>query len=161
MYDGVTSLLTVPLAAWRDTGREPSPGNEILSGRYACYNIYQASDGRWVAVGALEPKFWAELCRRLACEDLIPSQFKESQDPVKARIAAVFRTKPAAVWFQELSDSDCCVTPVRTVGEVAAELPDRPAPPPPELGQHTFDVLGRAGLSFSELEDLQRQGVIA
>ena len=65
MYAGVISLLTIPLAAWRATGREPMPGNEILSGRYACYNLYQAADARWLAVGALEPKFWAELCRRL------------------------------------------------------------------------------------------------
>ena len=161
MYDGVTSLLTVPLAAWRDTGREPSPGNEILSGRYACYNIYQTADDRWIAVGALEPKFWAELCRRLRCEELIPGQFEEPQDPVKARIAAIFRTQPASVWFEQLWDSDCCVTPVRTVSEVAAELPDREGPPPPALGQHTFEVLSRSGVSHAELEELRRQGVIA
>ena len=160
MYDGVTSLLTVPLAAWRDTGREPSPGNEILSGRYACYNIYEAADGRWIAVGALEPKFWAELCRRLGCEELVARQFEESQDGVKERIAAIFRTKPANAWFEQLRDSDCCVTPVRTVSEVAAELPERDGPAPPALGQHTFEVLSRSGVSHTELEELQRQGVI-
>ena len=161
MYDGVTSLLTIPLAGYRDAGCEPRPGAETLSGRYACYNIYEAADGRWLAVGALEPKFWAELCRRLGCEDLIPRQFEEPQDTVKGRIAAIFRTKRAHDWFDKLRDSDCCVTPVRTVGEVAAELPDRDGPPPPALGEHTFEVLSRSGLARTELEELRRQGVIA
>jgi len=161
MYSGVTSLLTVPLAGWRDGGREPRAGAEILSGRFACYNIYEASDGRWVAVGALEPKFWAELCRRLGCEDLIPRQFEEPQDLVKTRIATIFRAKPARDWFDQLRDFDCCVTLVRTVSEVAAELPDRDRPPPPALGEHTFEVLSRSGLPRTELEELKRQGVIA
>lgn len=161
MYDGVTSLLTVPLAGYRETGCEPRPGSEMLSGRYACYNIYEAADGRWLAVGALEPKFWAGLCRVLGCEDLIPRQFEEPQDPVKARIAAIFRTKRAHDWFDQLRGSDSCVTPVRTVGEVAAELPDREGPRPPAMGEHTFEVLSRSGLAPTEIEDLKRQGVIA
>jgi alpha-methylacyl-CoA racemase len=161
MYAGVTSLLTVPLAAWHDTGCEPKPGAEILSGRYACYNIYQAADSRWLAVGALEPKFWAELCRRLGCDDLIPRQFDAQQDTVKSKVAAIFRTRPAHAWFDQLRDYDCCVTPVRTVGEVAAELPDRDGPPPPALGEHTFELLNRIGLPHTELEELKRQEVIA
>jgi crotonobetainyl-CoA:carnitine CoA-transferase CaiB-like acyl-CoA transferase len=160
MCAGVTSLLTIPLTAWRTTGREPMPGNEVLSGRYACYNLYQAADGRWLAVGALEPKFWAELCRRLAAEDLIARQFEEPQAGVKERMAAIFRTKPANVWFQDLRDTDCCVTLVRTISEVAAELPDLDAAPPPALGEHTRQVFSRCGLSTTEIEELARQGVI-
>jgi crotonobetainyl-CoA:carnitine CoA-transferase CaiB-like acyl-CoA transferase len=159
MYAGVTSLLTIPLAAWRATGREPMSGNEVLSGRYACYNLYQAADARWLAVGALEPKFWAELCRRLGADDLIARQFEEPQDAVKERIAAIFRTKPANAWFEELRNSDCCVTLVRSISEVAAELPDR-AGTPPALGEHTREVLGRSGFNAAEIEDLERQGVI-
>jgi crotonobetainyl-CoA:carnitine CoA-transferase CaiB-like acyl-CoA transferase len=90
MYAGVTSLLTIPLAAWHANGREPVAGQEILSGRYACYNLYQAADGRWLAVGALEPKFWAELCRQLGCPELITRQFEEPQNEVKSRIGAIF-----------------------------------------------------------------------
>lgn len=159
MYQGVTSLLTIPLTAWRKTGHEPMPGNEGLSGRYACYSLYQAGDGRWLAVGALEPKFWSELCRRLGCEDLIARQFEEPQHPVKERIASRLRAKPARDWFEELRDTDCCVTLVRTVSEVAAELPEA-AGTPPALGQHTREILGRSGLSGAELDDLSREGVI-
>lgn len=159
MYHGVTSLLTIPLTAWRSTAREPIPGNEVLSGRYACYNVYQAGDGRWLAVGALEPKFWAELCRRIGCEELIARQFEEPQDEVKTRIAAIFRTNAAREWFDELRASDCCVTLVRTVSEVAVELTD-PAGEPPVLGQHTREVLGHAGVRAEEMEELETQGVI-
>jgi crotonobetainyl-CoA:carnitine CoA-transferase CaiB-like acyl-CoA transferase len=161
MYAGVKSLLTIPLAAWRDAGREPMTGRETLSGRYACYSLYQAGDERWLAVGALEPKFWAELCRRLGCEELIAQQFVESQDEVKARVAAIFRTKPAQEWFEQLRDTDCCVTLVRTVSEVAAELPDRDGPAPPLLGQHTGEVLQRSGVPAAAMDELRREGVIA
>ncbi len=161
MYAGVTSLLTIPLAAWRDTGREPLPGKETLSGRYACYNLYQAADGRWLAVGALEPKFWAELCRRLGCEDLIPRQFEEPQEPVKSRVADIFRGQPAAYWFEQLRHTDCCVTPVRSISEVAADLPAPAELKPPRLGEHTREILSRCGVSQTDLQDLITQGVIA
>ncbi|HEY6390761.1 MAG TPA: CoA transferase, partial [Bryobacteraceae bacterium] len=146
MYAGVTSLLTIPLAAWHATGHEPRAGKGTLSGRYACYNLYQAADGRWLAVGALEPKFWTELCSRLGCPELVARQFEEPQDEVKARIEEIFRTKSAQAWFEQLRETDCCVTPVRTVSEVAAELPPRDGAAPPALGQHTDEILTRYGL---------------
>jgi crotonobetainyl-CoA:carnitine CoA-transferase CaiB-like acyl-CoA transferase len=161
MQAGVASLLTVPLAAWYDTGQEPLAGQGRLDGRYACYNVYPASDGRWVAVGALEPKFWAELCRRLGCDELIARQYEEPQDNLKARIAAIFRTKTARQWFDELREGDCCVTPVLSVSEVAAELPDRDGPAPPSLGGHTREILTRFGLSADEIQALMNEEVIA
>ena len=159
MYAGVTSLLTVPLTVWHSTGREPAPSAEILSGSYACYNLYEARDGRWLAVGALEPKFWAELCCRVGCEDLVARQFEEPQDPIKQCLASIFKTKSATEWFDALRDTDCCVTLVRTVSEVAAELPE-PSAAPPALGQHTREILHRFGLSSNEIEEFERQGVI-
>ena len=160
MYAGVTALLTVPLAMWQETGEEPVPGSLRLNGHYACYNVYQCSDDRWVSVGALEPKFWAELCRRLGRDDLIARQYEEPQDALKAEIALIFRTRAAFDWFEELRDSDCCVTPVRTISEVARELPES-TEVPPRLGQHTREVLSSGGLNATEIDDLIAQGVIA
>jgi crotonobetainyl-CoA:carnitine CoA-transferase CaiB-like acyl-CoA transferase len=140
MLDGVRSLMVIPLAGSRV---------ETLTGRYACYNIYPCRDGRWIAVGALEPKFWATLCRRLGCEDLIPLQFDdERRTEVKARLAGIFETNDAQSWFESLRDSDCCVTPVRSVNEISREM--MAAPPElaaPELGEHTTEILRRIGVT--------------
>lgn len=142
MMEGVASLLTIPLAEYATSGREPRAANELLSGRYACYNLYEAGDGRWLAVGALEPKFWAELCTLLEISHLAPVQFDDGrQDELKSTLAAIFRTRSAAAWFEYLRASDCCVTPVRSVGEVAAGLPPLNLRPAPALGQHTREIL--------------------
>ncbi len=138
MLAGVQSLLTIPLAGYRRTGREPSPGQGLLGGGYACYNLYQAADERWLAVGALEAKFWAELCRRLGCEDLAGRQFDEDQSLLKQRLAAIFRTRSATEWFETLRHYDCCVTPVLSVSEAAAHITNRGSrAPAPTLGEHT------------------------
>src|SRR5258708_16387518 len=75
MYAGVTSLLTIPLAAWQSTGREPETSQEILSGRYACYNLYEAPDGRWLAVAPLEPKFSPHLFTHLPSPQFLAPHF--------------------------------------------------------------------------------------
>lgn len=147
MLDGVVSLLPVPLALLAASGRIPRRGEERLSGRYACYNVYQASDGRWVAVGALEPKFWAALCRGLGCEELIPEQYAEGdrQAEIIGEVAARLRTRTAREWFDHFRNTDACVTPVQNVAEVIAEVqpgvwpklsetPGRPGGPAPGLG---------------------------
>jgi crotonobetainyl-CoA:carnitine CoA-transferase CaiB-like acyl-CoA transferase len=164
MLAGVEALLTIPLALYRTTGLEPRAGGETLSGRYACYNIYECADGRWVAVGALEPKFWRELCVRLGCEDLIPDQFAEGdrQAIVKDRLAATFRTRTAQQWFEMLAPFDCCVTPVRTVSEVARELDPLPASRRgPAPGEHTREIFNQYGIDDHEFETLRQEGVIA
>lgn len=150
MLRGVQALLKIPLSIYESTGGESQPSSEMLSGRYACYNIYEASGGRWLAVGALERKFWVELCCRLGCEDLIPNQFDDdAQAHAKARLASIFRGKSAEEWFRELRSlsPDSCVTPVRTVGEVARELDRNEGPPAPALGEHTREILARLGYS--------------
>ena len=119
MLDGAIMLQRVPLAHVA-TGQEPEPGGEMLTGLYACYNIYKTRDERWVAVGALEPKFWATLCRALDCEAFIPHQFAgaEQQCEMIATLSRIFINRDAAEWFALLGPTDACVTPVNTVGEM-------------------------------------------
>ena len=160
MTAGVQALLAIPLAEYERTGREPQAGREMLSGRYACYNVYQAKDGRWLAVGALESKFWANLCKQLDCMELIPLQFDDARQPeLKARLAGIFATRDADTWFNQLRQTDCCVTPVRTVAEVY--VPSEDPRRPPEIGEHTAELLAKSAYSETEIQRLKNIGAVA
>lgn len=177
MIDGMGGLLAVPLSVLRREKRRLRRGDELLSGAYACYNVYVGRDGRWMAVGALEKKFWANLCRQLGCEELIDEQY--SPDPkrreIKQRIATILAGRTAEEWFSLLRDHDCCLTPVRSLDEALANgyfacenpgiaLSDTPAEylntSVPELGQHSAEVLERCGIPASVIDDLKARGVI-
>jgi crotonobetainyl-CoA:carnitine CoA-transferase CaiB-like acyl-CoA transferase len=163
MLDGVASLMAAPLALYQATGQAPKRGGALLTGRYGCYRLYQAADGRWLAVGALEPKFWSELCRRLGCERFIHDQFAEGTRRLEiiGELARIFRSRAAQEWFEILRTSDTCVTPVRDPGEVMEDLaldhwetpvtprlgetPGQLGGPPPRLGEHTREILERGG----------------
>jgi crotonobetainyl-CoA:carnitine CoA-transferase CaiB-like acyl-CoA transferase len=160
MVDGVAWLLPVALGLHAATGDLPARGDGVLTGRYACYRVYETADGRWIAVGALEPKFWQALCRVLGCEPFIADQFAEGprREEIIAELARIFRTRTAVEWSARLQPVDACVTPVRNVAEVAAQYglgrgdsvvapklkdtPGRLGGPPPRLGEHTREMLG-------------------
>jgi len=105
------------------TGVIPEPGSTTLSGRYACYRTYEAADGRWLAVGALERKFWIALCEKLGRSEFVPRQFDdgESQQNLIAEMGTIFKTRTSAEWLEGLAGADTCVTLVRNVAEVAAD----------------------------------------
>ena len=77
MTGGLGALMPIPRALYKANAKPMQSANETLTGRYACYNVYQSSDGAWFAVGALEPKFWHALCVALDCEELFADQFAE------------------------------------------------------------------------------------
>lgn len=123
MTQGSALLLPVAYAALA-AGQMQRRGEEMLSGRYACYNVYRARDGRYVAVGALEAKFWAALCMALGRADLIADQYAEDprRSEVIGELAAIFAGRDAEEWFERLRGVDACVTPVRTVAEARGEF---------------------------------------
>ena len=73
--EGVLWLMSLPVDEQLALGGDIGPGHDVLSGRYACYGTYRTSDGKWVAVGAIEAKFFANLCAALGCPDLAGDQF--------------------------------------------------------------------------------------
>ena len=117
MVDGVTSLLTLfyGLRAggqWRD-----ERGSNALDGGAPFYDTYECADGRYVAVGALEPQFWAALVETLGLADL-PGQLDVARWPeLRARLAEVFATRSRDEWAIVFAEVDACVTPVLTLGE--------------------------------------------
>ena len=117
--DGVLWLTSLSVDEHLATGEEFGPGHNILHGRYACYDSYQAADGGWLSVGAIEGKFYANLCRLLGCEQWSTHQLDdEVQDKIRADFAATFATKDRATWVAELAASDTCVAAVQSVAEL-------------------------------------------
>jgi crotonobetainyl-CoA:carnitine CoA-transferase CaiB-like acyl-CoA transferase len=137
MTDGSTALLPVASAG----------GLNLLGGRFACYHVYPAAANTLVAVGALEPKFWSNLCRELGREELIAQQYVEDQAPVIQAIESALATAPAEEWFARLGAKDCCLTPVRSAAHGAPQTPKLSETPrsalarAPRLGEHNEELL--------------------
>lgn len=192
MTDCSLSLMYIPFAAYLANGTQPQRGAEGLSGRYACYQIYETKDGRYLSLGALEPKFWENACRVLGREDLIAVQFSNSrQQGAIDALKDLFRARTAAEWLAAFEGVDTCITLVKDMAEMITdpqikhrgliaeiELPSgeplkQIAPiiklsatpgamqsPPPELSQHTREVLASIGYSDEHVTDFENRGVI-
>ena len=120
--EGVLSLMALNIDQHLATGAEPGPGHDILTGRYACYDTYEAADGKWLAVGAIEPRFYANLCKALDCEDWLERQLDdEVQEDIRAAFRAAFAKRTRDEWVADLSPNDTCVAPVYTISELAAD----------------------------------------
>jgi alpha-methylacyl-CoA racemase len=120
--DGVLALMSLAIDDYLATGAEQGPRRGLLTGRYACYDTYEAADGGWLAVAAIEPRFWANLCRLLDCERWIEHQTDDSvQDEVRADLRAAFKTKTRDEWAARLMPADTCVAPVLTISEVVGD----------------------------------------
>ena len=122
MVDGA-SLLAQMVWGLREQGRWADDREaNLLDGHAPFYDTYTCADGRHVAVGALEPQFYAALLAGLGLdgEDL-PAQYDEAGWPVlRARFTEVFATRTRGEWAKAFAGTDACVTPVLAFGEVQA-----------------------------------------
>jgi crotonobetainyl-CoA:carnitine CoA-transferase CaiB-like acyl-CoA transferase len=107
------------------TGRTPAPGRDLLSGGAPCYAAYRCADGRWMAVGALEPKFWQALCATLGHPEWNERHWSRGLQPGSAEsmalrdeVAKVFATQSMAHWAERFERVDACVTPVLRLDEL-------------------------------------------
>ena len=117
--DGVLWMTSLAVDEHLATGAPVGPGRNIITGRFACYDTYRAADGGWLAVGAIEPKFFANLCRLLGCERWIAHQLDDgAQEDIRSDFRAAFATRERDAWAAELAGADTCVTPVLTVEEL-------------------------------------------
>jgi crotonobetainyl-CoA:carnitine CoA-transferase CaiB-like acyl-CoA transferase len=100
-------------------GQSTERGATRLTGRYACYAVFETADGRYVTVGALEAHFWRNLCEHFGRPEFVPLQFAEGED--RERVLAFFRDafkrKTRDEWVRELEPVDICFGPVNDVGE--------------------------------------------
>jgi crotonobetainyl-CoA:carnitine CoA-transferase CaiB-like acyl-CoA transferase len=183
MTEGALALLSAELGNV-DCGAHPTRGMANLNGGLACYNIYRTKDDRYLAVGALEPKFWLALNAAVGRPTTVAELIPEAPVQAKARgeLAAIFATRTAAEWQAALATSDCCVEVVTELDELAdhplhqarevffsvdagpgigqvrqARTPlgaPKSPRPPPTQGQHTREVLAEYGFSDVEITQL-------
>ena len=187
MVDGVATLLApyfgmVPAGTWRDRRHD-----NLLDGAAHFYGVYATADGRHIAVGAMEPKFYAELCDRLGVN--VPHDDDEPAAWAAHRtvLAARFAEKSRDEWEQLLNSPGSCATPVLSLAEaprhphlvaretfVEVDGIAQPAPAPrfsrtrpatpssPSLpGDHTRVLLREMGLDVDTIAELIDAGVVA
>jgi alpha-methylacyl-CoA racemase len=172
IVDGA-ALLTTMIRELATMGQWPGGrGANLLDGGAPFYGVYETADGEHLAVGALEPQFYAELLRRLGLDagELPPQADRDGWPRVRERLAMLFRTRTRAEWCELLDGSDACVAPVLSLSEapdhphnrsrgtflqVGEAVEAAPAPrfsrtpsgepsPGPTPGQHTDEVLTSA-----------------
>ena len=123
IFDATVSLMVLNLARYLGTGEVPMPGETIVTGMFPCYNLYETRDGRWLAVGCVEPKFWRRMCELLGLPEYADDGFAggELGSDVTATVAAAFRTRTLSEWTASFEPEDLPITPVARVDEVVAD----------------------------------------
>ena len=121
LAETVLAWQSMNLTAAARPGFAPALAANLLNGGAACYQIYRAADGRFVTLGAIEEKFWANFCRAVGRDDLIARQWEAMpQRALTSEVSAIFAAKPAAEWERLLGAVDCCFGIVVDPRDVAA-----------------------------------------
>jgi alpha-methylacyl-CoA racemase len=186
MVDGVTSLLAMTYGFRAGGGWSDERGTNLLDGGAPFYDTYACSDGRYVAIGALEPQFWALVVQTLGLVDLPEQYDRDGWPTIRERLTQVFATRARDEWAEMFEPLDACVSPVLTLGEAPAHphLAARgavvdvdgvqqpgPAPrfsrtpgqvgrPPASAGADTRQALQAWGFSAAEVERLEADRVV-
>ena len=183
MLDGVTNLMSAFQAFSQLGSWSAQRSSNVVDGGAPYYGTYETLDGKFVAVGAIEPQFYQALLRALGLADeSLPAQNDRSAWPkMRERFAAIFRTRNCAQWIEATAGRDACLSPVLTIDEAATHPHMRarkvytdfdgvrhpsPAPrfdrtpatlrlPTPSAGQHSREVLSEWGLSEADITALE------
>jgi len=119
MTDGMVGLLSIPLYISQEKGIVPQRSDSLLSHRYACYNVYETADGRYISIGAVENRFWQNLCNVLGVPEYGPLQYEEGhREEILDLFRKAFKKKTLEQWASELRDKDVCWGKVQDLREV-------------------------------------------
>lgn len=184
MTANIVHWLALAAAQHWATGSAPPGGRGPLSGGYACYSVYATADDRALTVAAVEPHFWANLCRMLGRDTYIALQYAgwAEQQRMFADLDALFASQTLSWWLEFFGDVEVCVGPVLGLSEALALHAERTfvldqpgegplhqlgglfgstaARPAPALGEHTDEALLGLGLSEAEIVGLRVTGVV-
>lgn len=189
MVDGASLLQTVLFGLAAMGQWIPERGSNILDSGCFYYDTYETADGKFMSVGPLEPKFFAEMLRGLG---LAVSDFPDRENPAlwaayREKLDRVFRSQPQSHWITVFAGTDACVAPVLTMQEASTAAPaternafvtiggiTQPAPAPrfsrtpsavrsspPAPGAHTNQPLPEWGWTDDDIRRLAQAGAIA
>ena len=187
MVDGAASLMTAAYALRAAGLANDRRGTNVLDGGAHYYDVYETRDGRYLAVAPIEPKFYAELLRRLDLDPgALPQAPRDDWPASKAALAAVFRTRTRDEWMAAFEGSDACVAPVLDMDEAPrhphnrardtfveragrwqpnaaprfSRTPTRIRSDPEPAGRDTRRTLRAWGLGDGEIDTLIAAGVV-
>ena len=118
--DVAISLTVLPAASYFTEGKLPRPGRWWLNGGYPCYNVYETKDGKYITIGCVEERFWANLCRALGVVDFVKHQYA-GEDKLKEMfeaIRSIFKSRSLDEWLSVLPKEDVPCGPVYELNEV-------------------------------------------
>jgi len=183
MTDSVLAHTYFAMLRLNDAGRSAPRGTDLLSGGLPCYATYRCADGKYMAVGALEGKFWQVCCATLQRPEWVARQWDAT---LRADLAALFATRSRDDWATLFAPTDCCVTPILSPEEalrneqlqargmiVETDGLTQFAPPlklsefdfaihqpAPKAGEHNQAILQAAGYSPEEIARLRGSGAL-
>jgi alpha-methylacyl-CoA racemase len=186
MVEGAAHLVSMVhgmlgAGAWRD-----ERAANLLDGGMPFYDVYECADGRFVAVGALEPQFWRELVEGLGVEVTGPQYDPSTFAAQREAFGAAFRGRTRDEWAAVFERTDACVAPVLSLAEAhehphalargsfapagagwvpttpprLSETPNRPPGPEPRPGADTRAVLLAHGFTADEVDELVASGAV-
>ncbi|MFN8471688.1 MAG: CoA transferase [Anaerolineae bacterium] len=122
MAEAAFALTSLPWSEWAATRQPVQRGSHILSGGWACYNVYRARDERYLALGCLESKFWATFAAAVGHPEWAARQFDPAEQPaLRQTVAHLFAQRSSDEWLALAQDHDIPLTLVNRLDEVAAD----------------------------------------
>lgn len=187
MVDGAASLMAMFHGMWSEGIWNEARGTNMLDTGAPWYDVYETKDGKWISIGAIEKRFYADLLERLElATEVLPLQHDRSGWPLlRQRFTETIKSKTRSEWERIFADSDACFAPVLAISEVSGHPHNavretfvtrdgvqQPAPAPrfsrthaelppapQEPGRDTRDILAEAGYSEADIAKLQADGV--
>ncbi len=122
MTDVVFTWLGIHLAEFQATGVMPRSSETVLLGAFPCYAVYETSDGKFLTVGALEAKFWQDLCAAIGRADYLSHQFdSRRREEIFAVMRGIFKTKSREEWLNILGPRQVPVAPANDLAEALGD----------------------------------------